>query len=182
MSGIDEAKVAGGKRKNGHKMDCGCHICKNMEAKAERHGYEEDLEKEKERKNGYQKKNGHKSTCACPICKNMKNKSVSKGGAKGGTKKSQSKGKKSNGHKATCTCPICKNMKKKGGSWNPFASKEASLENPPAENIDSVVKDNTGDLPKGGKGKTRRSNGHKPNCGSPICRAQRMKKKTQKRR
>jgi len=176
MSTIDEAKVAGGKRKNGHKMECTCHICKNMEAKAERHGYEEDLEKEKERKNGYQKKNGHKATCGCPICKNMKNKS----GGKGVTKKSQSKGKKSNGHKATCGCPICKNMKKKGGSWNPFAAKEPALENPPPDNMEQIVDNTTNDLSKGGKRKTRRSNGHKPNCGCPICKN--MKKKTQKRR
>ena len=107
MGDINQAKVVGGKRKNGHKMDCGCHICKNMEAKAERNGYEEDLEKEKERKMGYQKKNGHKSSCGCPICKNMNNKSVSK---KNITNK---KGKKSNGHKPGCGCPICKNMKKK---------------------------------------------------------------------
>ena len=72
MTNIDQAKVMRGKRKNGHKLECQCHICENMKAKASRHGYEEDLQKEQERKmGGPQKKNGHKKDCGCPICKNM---------------------------------------------------------------------------------------------------------------
>jgi hypothetical protein len=50
MGAVDESKLKGGKRKNGHKPDCSCHICENMKAKADRHGYEEDLEKEQEKK------------------------------------------------------------------------------------------------------------------------------------
>ena len=73
MANTDIVKLTGGKRKNGHKMDCNCHICENMKAKAKRNGYTEDIEREKERKTGQQKINGHKKDCECPICKNMKN-------------------------------------------------------------------------------------------------------------
>jgi hypothetical protein len=45
MSDTDTVKLKGGKRKNGHKLDCSCHICENMKAKAKRGGYKEDLEK-----------------------------------------------------------------------------------------------------------------------------------------
>lgn len=150
---IDSEKVIGGKRKNGHKMDCGCHICKNMEAKAHRHGYAEDLEKEQERKNGYQKKNGHKSTCGCPICNNMKNKSK--------TNKTKIN-KKSNGHKSTCGCPICKNMGK--------------------IDEDMIPTETETEKKIGGRKNTKRrrsSNGHKPNCCCPICKN--MKKNKTKR-
>lgn len=109
MSDVDSAKVIGGKRKNGHKMDCGCHICENMKAKAKRHGYKEDLQREEERKKGGPKKiNGHKPDCDCPICKNMKN-SKAKGKGKGKITR-----KKRNGHKYDCSCQICNNIKKKG--------------------------------------------------------------------
>jgi hypothetical protein len=113
MTNTDIAKLTGGKRKNGHKMDCNCHICENMQAKAKRNGYTEDIEREKERKTGQQKANGHKLNCSCPICKNMKNAK----GTKNISKKNSNKntGKRSNGHKLNCSCPICKNMKKKKG-------------------------------------------------------------------
>jgi hypothetical protein len=178
MGDINQAQVAGGKRKNGHKAACGCHICKNMEAKAQRHGYEEDLEKEKERKMGYQKKNGHKSTCGCPICKNMNNKSVSK---KGISKKNISKGKKSNGHKPNCGCPICKNMKKKMGGANEEANEEAKVAE---EHVgtETLATDKEYKQFSAGSRKTRRSNGHKPNCGCPICKNMRKKRGTKRRR
>jgi len=41
----DTAAVVGGKRKNGHKMDCCCHICENMTKKAKRGGYKVDAQK-----------------------------------------------------------------------------------------------------------------------------------------
>jgi len=140
-SNINEEKLMGGKRKNGHKMDCTCHICNNMKNKAKRGGYEEELEKEKENKlGGTKKKNGHRINCKCLICKNMSR--AKRGGNKEKTEdndkekmenthsdndkedydgvKDAIKGgikKKGNGHKLDCGCPICKNMKKskKGG-------------------------------------------------------------------
>jgi len=134
--------VGGAKRKNGHKIDCSCHICENIKNKAKRGGYEEDIKKHRLKKlGGSKKKNGHKPECNCPICKNMKNmvnNKKKKGGNlisntdsdsdsdsdstssssseenlfKGGIKKK----KRGNGHKITCKCPICKNIRnKKGG-------------------------------------------------------------------
>ena len=45
-------QLAGARRKNGHKMNCSCHICENMKNKAKRKGYEEDIQKEKLKKMG----------------------------------------------------------------------------------------------------------------------------------
>ena len=239
MVNINEMKMIGGKTKNGHKMDCGCHICKNMEAKAQRHGYEEDIEKEQERKmGGPQKKNGHKKDCGCPICANMKN---AKKNTKSMKKKSnghkfdcgcpickntksmknnntKSMKKKSNGHKFDCGCPICKNMKKKmggegligegligeeeesddikeGNDKEEVADKEEvpdDIEEVDKEGIVTNATDEEADLLLkesriGGSRKTKKSNGHKPNCGCPICRNMKktrrnMKKRNSKRR
>ena len=114
---IDNEKVLRGKRKNGHKMDCGCHICENMKAKAKRHGYKEDLQKEEEKRKGGPKKiNGHKVECDCQICNNMKHSKSKSKGKKNNNKRTQNTlRKKKNGHKRDCTCPICNNMKKE---WN----------------------------------------------------------------
>jgi len=129
---IDESKLIGGKRKNGHKLSCDCHICENMENKAKRGGYKEEIEKEQEKMmGGSKKKNGHRKECECPICKNMNN--SRKNGKRNGTKKRRGgageevvleeevsgkmggRKKKGNGHKPTCQCPICKNMRKGRG-------------------------------------------------------------------
>jgi len=125
---IDEVKLGGAKRKNGHKSNCTCHICENMKNKAKRGGYQEEMQKEAEYiSGGSKKKNGHRRDCKCPICKNMKN--AKKGGGddedvdfdkeqeEENMNFSGGKKKRGNGHKAACKCPICKNMRKtkKGG-------------------------------------------------------------------
>ena len=118
--------LGGAKRKNGHRMNCDCHICENIKKKHERGGYEEDREKGMLKlKGGSKKKNGHKPDCDCPICKNMKNKHSRKtqkyrgGGvveesdaSYGGGKQNTRRIRKGNGHKPSCGCPICKNMRK----------------------------------------------------------------------
>ena len=122
---INEAKLGGARRKNGHKKDCSCHICENMRKKAQRGGYEEDIKNEQEKLlGGSKKKNGHKKDCMCPICKNMQNASKTRTSKKSAGKR---KTKKGNGHKPDCKCPICKNMRKKGGDSEP-ASVETSIE------------------------------------------------------
>ena len=204
MTNTDIVKLTGGKRKNGHKMDCNCHICENMKAKAKRNGYTEDIEREKERKTGQQKINGHKKDCGCPICKNMKNARGIKNVSKKNNSKNTSKngGKKSNGHKLDCGCPICKNMKKKkGGSVEDenvsepevLATEEeydtveepikVSKENTSIEgkNITEETLSSTGGTRKR-RGKGKRTNGHKPTCGCPICKNTRKGKKTRKHR
>jgi len=199
MTDIDNAKVIGGKRKNGHKMECKCHICENMKAKASRHGYEEDLKKEQERKmGGPQKKNGHKKDCGCPICKNMKNASGTKKN-KGGTKEAKfngrsSNGRSSNGHKPDCGCPICKNMNKKSDSSK--MTSDSEIETDLSKEIEEDAEHKSPEGKKGGsrrKRGTRRSNGrssngrasngrasngHRTGCSCPICKN--MKKKTRK--
>jgi len=66
--------VLSAKKKNGHKLNCGCHICENIANKAKRGGYEEEEKNEEFKKmGGLKKKNGHKPNCACIICKHMKN-------------------------------------------------------------------------------------------------------------
>jgi hypothetical protein len=136
---VTEIKIGGAKRKNGHKLDCICHICENIKNKAKRGGYEKDAEIEIEKKEGGpKKKNGHRKNCNCPICINMKHAKKGKnniktirtklGGVKNKTCKVSKGGEndedlsymdakktKGNNHKLDCKCPICKNMRKKGG-------------------------------------------------------------------
>ena len=136
---INYSNLVGGKRKNGHKLDCDCHICENMENKAKRGGYKEEMEKEQENMiGGPKKKNGHRIACKCPICMNMKNsKKIYSKKSNRKTKKrtddtdsdsssdeedkkeSIHKKKRGNGHKVNCKCPICKNMRKKKGGDPP---------------------------------------------------------------
>lgn len=57
MTNIDDIKLGGAKKKNGHKATCTCHICENMKNKAKRGGYTEEMEKKSEYlKGGYKKK------------------------------------------------------------------------------------------------------------------------------
>ena len=49
---IDKEKLIGGKRKNGHKNDCTCHICQNMMKKAERGEYTKEDKMKQFRKKG----------------------------------------------------------------------------------------------------------------------------------
>lgn len=153
---INESKLIGGKRKNGHKLNCTCHICENMKNKARRGGYEEDIEKEQEKMmGGSKKKNGHRKDCKCPICKNM-NKSKKRGGSK------------SSG----------RTKKRRGGDDNDGYEEEKTETDEEKEEMEPY--DNTSDEEvkeeekKGGKKK--RGNGHKSNCKCPICKNMRKKK------
>ena len=49
---IDQAKLMGGKKKNGHSDDCKCHICQNMMKKAERGQYTKENKMKQFRKKG----------------------------------------------------------------------------------------------------------------------------------
>jgi hypothetical protein len=183
MTNTDVVKLTGGKRKNGHKMDCDCHICENMKAKAKRNGYTEDIEREKERKTGEQKVNGHKKDCGCPICKNMKNAKGTKNVSKKNTSKNSEK--KSNGHKLDCGCPICKNIKKKKGGSDEEPVKEDVARDDEYDDVEEItakeiVMSSGGTRKRRSKGK--RSNGHKPTCCCPICKNTRKCKKTRKNR
>ena len=136
---ISNSHIGGAKRKNGHKLDCKCHICDNIKNKAKRGGYEEDMKKNQlKRMGGSKKKNGHKPDCSCPICNNMKKHNKQKGASLynsedsdddssssssssddeyySGGKKNKKRG---NGHKKSCGYPICKNIRNKKGGEEP---------------------------------------------------------------
>jgi predicted Zn-ribbon and HTH transcriptional regulator len=73
---IEQQRLGGARRKNGHKPSCACHICENMKYKAKRKGYSMEAELARQQKLGLtQKHNGHRQNCRCPICKNMSRKS-----------------------------------------------------------------------------------------------------------
>lgn len=145
---INTAKLIGGKRKNGHKLNCTCHICENMKNKASRGGYEEEVEKEQEKKmGGSKKKNGHRRDCTCPICKNMRN-SKKRGGSNLNTK--------------------TKKIIEDDSVTEEVEGEE--IIDPNDEEMEEVTVTDT--EKKGGK----RGNGHKPNCQCPICKNMRKKK------
>lgn len=204
-SSSPEAQLGGARRKNGHKTCCSCHICDNMKKKAKRGGYEEDAEKEMiKRMGGSNKKNGHKPNCGCPICKNMKNAKKTGGADDTNDVKEGGRKKKGNGHKADCKCPICKNMaKNKKGGDEPAIENDLTGGIPPEKDDgkkddgkkndgkEIVAKDEEYDMlddaveKVGGTRKrrgSRKSNGHKPNCGCPICRNMKHGRKTRRHR
>lgn len=162
-SNFDNSKLVGGKRKNGHKFSCSCHICENMKNKAKRGGYADDVKKAQEYAAGSKKKNGHRQACICPICKNMKN-----------SKKRY--GKKSNR----------RTMKRRGGGDDEEEDymmdipeedevKEKEGEGKEKEDKGKEKEGETEKEPKGGR-KKKRGNGHKANCKCPICKNMRKKK------
>jgi hypothetical protein len=129
---------------------------------------------------GAKRKNGHKPDCECHICENIKNK-VKRGGYKIDAEKAKLKrmggSKKKNGHKPDCGCPICKNMKnanKKGGNKD---DDESSSEEEEEEFDHEKEQEEEETIIEGGM-KKKKGNGHKANCGCPICKN--MRKKTKK--
>lgn len=79
LGNTDAKMLEGGRKKNGHKINCSCQICNNMRNKAKRKGYTAD--KLKKMEGASKKPNGHRADCMCPICKNMMKKYRKKGGA-----------------------------------------------------------------------------------------------------
>jgi hypothetical protein len=93
--------------------------------------------------------------------------------------------KKGNGHKMNCGCPICKNMrksKKRGGNEISNSVEDAAIADAFVKD-DAIVYDNNKLIEmQGGKRKhkissKKRGNGHKMNCGCPICKNMRKSKK-----
>ena len=158
---VTEIKIGGAKRKNGHKLDCMCHICENIRNKAKRGGYEEEAKKEElKRMGGSKKKNGHKPDCKCPICINMKN-------AKNKTNKTISGGKKRKTRKTY-----------KGGQDGEMdgEEKEEQAEEQAEEQVEQgeeITDENV--FPIDGGSKKRKGNNHKIDCKCPICKNMRKK-------
>jgi hypothetical protein len=155
---INVLKLFGGKRKNGHKSNCACHICENMKNKAKRGGYQVELDKEKEKMmGGSRKKNGHRKNCKCPICKNMSHSKSKKRG--GGPDDSSSSDDDSS------------------SSDDDSSSSDDDSSSP---NNDSSSPNNDSSSPNNDTkigGRKKRGNGHKPNCKCPICKNMRKGKK-----
>lgn len=160
-SDINETKLVGGKRKNGHKSNCTCHICENMKNKAKRGGYEEDVEKEQEKMmGGSKKKNGHRKDCKCPICKNMRN-SKKRGGGKSKTTKKRRGGDDDETDTNTDT-----------DTDTDTSDEEEEQGEEQEQDVENIEEDK-----QGGRRKKKRSNGHKSNCKCPICKNMRKGKK-----
>ena len=178
MSEVDEKSSApaemmgGAKRKNGHKSTCSCHICENMKNKARRGGYRADAQKAALKKSGgSRKKNGHSPTCGCPICKNMKNAKKSKRGGAGPYPDE----------------PDIENQMgdvEEGGIKAYSQADDSSIMDADDSSSEEMPTSSSEQMPQGSAGGTRKrrgsrkSNGHKPGCGCPICKN--MKKKSQK--
>ena len=174
-SSAPDAMLGGAKRKNGHKSTCSCHICENMKNKARRGGYRADAQKAALKKSGgSKKKNGHSPTCGCPICKNMKNAKRSKRGGEDPDIENQMGDLEEGGIKA-------KPYSQSDDSSIMDAADSSSEKMPEFDHLDAAEKGEAGPGLVGGTRKrrgSRKSNGHKPGCGCPICKN--MKKKSQK--
>ena len=170
---INDSKLVGGKRKNGHKSNCSCHICENMKNKAKRGGYEEEIEKEKENMmGGSKKKNGHRKACKCPICKNMKN-SKKRGGAKSKrTKKRRGGDDEEDSEDKEVDKELDDETESDTDSDTDTDSSDEEEQEGEEEEQD---KENKEEDKMGGRRK-KRSNGHKYNCKYPICKNMRKKK------
>ena len=180
MSVIPVAEFGGAKRKNGHKTHCKCHICENIKNKAKRGGYQEDKEKAMLKKmGGSKKKNGHKPNCNCIICRNMKN--SKKGGFEDDLYKPYDNEESKNDLNIT------------GGNEEDIEKENVIIASDnDYDYLDNLnISDSNSNLKVGGTRKKRyskKSNGHKLNCGYPICKnmkkkkTRRLRKKSHKRR
>ena len=169
--------MGGAKRKNGHKSTCSCHICENMKNKARRGGYRADAQKAALKKSGgSRKKNGHSPTCGCPICKNMKNAKKSKRGGEDPDIENQMGDLEEGGIKAQKAKPYSQADDSSIMDTDDSSSEQmpttSSNQMPEFDNLDAAEKGQAGPQLVGGTRKrrgSRKSNGHKPDCGCPIC-------------
>lgn len=171
---VDEVKLGGARKKNGHKSTCSCHICENMNNKAKRGGYSEELEKQAEYiSGGYKKKNGHRKYCKCPICKNMNNSKKNKKGGKRRSRKirgGNDEGSEEEKEKEEETDETEDMAPYDEDSESDDESKDTNEDNNVEEDTNdenNTKDDNDSDVKKGGKKK--KGNGHKSHCKCPIC-------------
>jgi hypothetical protein len=119
-------KMGGLKKKNGHKLKCGCPICQNM--KHAKKGGNDGIVNDEETGNTTDMENTDDSDSIRKYSKtttaeeddydeidnipenNPKSGGVTRRKNRRGGRKTKRRG---NGHKKNCKCPICKNMKKK---------------------------------------------------------------------
>lgn len=170
---INNSKLVGGKRKNGHKSNCSCHICENMKNKAKRGGYEEEVEKEKEyMMGGSKKKNGHRKACKCPICKNMKN-SKKRGGSKSRRTRKRRGG---DDEEETEDKEVDKELDDETESNTDSDTDTDTSDEEEEEGEEEEQDEENKEEDKMGGRRKKRGNGHKLNCKCPICKNMRKKK------
>ena len=189
-------KMGGSKKKNGHKPDCSCPICKNMRnaKKTMKKGGEGDDEEKpydnEEGKNdlaitgGKTRKrrrgsNNHKPGCKCPICKNMKK------GKKGGEEPDleNQKGDLEEGGIKAQKIPATTTY---ADTEEKVEAKEVKASDDEYDEIDEMDLAEKGEAGPGAKvggrkSRKRRGNGHKANCGCPICKNMKKGRKTRRR-
>jgi len=188
----DTAALVGGKRKNGHKMECCCHICENMTKKAKRGGYKVDAEKRMLKKmGGSKKKNGHRMDCGCPICKNMKNMKNAKKGKKGGLKPHPEEGEEElntvvdEQHVVDEEPVVNEEPVADEEELNQVVDEEVTTDIIKPDNFIQKRAADWVQAPKEGiseieeidGGRKKKGNGHKATCGCPICKNMRKSKK-----
>ncbi len=153
--------MGGSKKKNGHRKNCKCPICKNMN-NSKRRGGNSSLRKTRKIRGGEgdeETKTSDDETEPEEIQpyddedtdsdEDADTDSAKNTDAKGGKRRSKKRG---NGHKPSCECPICKNMKKKAkkGGSDPMEVKASDTE---YEEMDDADRGATG----GSRRKRRRT-------------------------
>ncbi len=166
---LDEVKLGGAKRKNGHKSTCACHICENMKNKAKRGGYSEEMEKKAEYiSGGSKKKNGHRKNCKCPICKNMNNSKKHKKGGKRKTRKIKG-GDDSDGYEEEKEKDSEEEKEEEMTPYDDETDSDEETEDKEETNDDESESDEEETKTEEKKGGKKKGNGHKSNCKCPIC-------------
>lgn len=159
MQNLEPTTIGGGKKANGHKMECGCPICKNM--KHSKKGGSKMQNLEPASIGGGKKANGHKATCKCPICVNMKHQKASK----------KNRRVTRRGGRMPILEPDLIGNKKYDSAFNDDNDDNnvpvvAVPQDPAQRNLNDVFNDVA---ERGGSRKKRKGNGHKSTCACPIC-------------
>ena len=175
------------RKKNGHKSNCGCPICKNMK-KTKRGGEDPEIEFNM----GGKKKNGHKSNCGCPICVNMKHAKGTKRNKR--NKRGGSKRRRRVGGEDKDEAPNGMKEEEEEIVLNEDTD-EDSDEDSDEEFIDIDMKEKDikekdmkeknmkeddikeKDMKEEGGRRRKKSNGHKANCKCPICKNMKKSKR-----
>ena len=176
---IDQIRLGGAKRKNGHKSTCCCHICENIKNKAKRGGYTEEMEKKAEYANGgNKKKNGHRKNCKCPICKNMNNSKKRHSKSSKRTKKRRGGDDDNDGYEEVKSEDDTNDEENKDEiePYDDTSSDEEEENNEEEKDDEEEEEEQTEEDDEKKGGKKKRKNGHKMNCKCPICKNMRKKK------
>lgn len=153
-----EMTLNGGKKKNGHKANCGCPICINM-----KHAKRSRRNKQHKRRGTKKVRGGSDGDDELDKTQHGMDDESELDETQHGMNGGRRKKKRSNGHKSICKCPICKNMKgcKRGGEGD--IEKEVSTTvttkagDEDYENIDEIKMEEGEAENVGGKRRSRKN-------------------------